>query len=76
MFVPFLAAEALVLTLSTLCPYYQQKHLAFEKNFWSTKMGLQGASSEELTATKNAYDYFLADAANLKAVREHIKAAG
>eukprot|EP00193_Tetraselmis_chui_P018148 CAMPEP_0177782156 /NCGR_PEP_ID=MMETSP0491_2-20121128/18288_1 /TAXON_ID=63592 /ORGANISM="Tetraselmis chuii, Strain PLY429" /LENGTH=772 /DNA_ID=CAMNT_0019302379 /DNA_START=172 /DNA_END=2490 /DNA_ORIENTATION=- len=62
--------------ISKMNSQYEEKHLAFEKNFWSTKMGLQGASSEELTATKNAYDYFLADAANLKAVREHIKAAG
>ena len=33
-----------------------QVHAAFEDNFWSTKMNLQGCSSEALAKTKNDYD--------------------
>jgi hypothetical protein len=53
-----------------------QKHLAYETDFWSTKMGLKDASTERLTATKSAYDAFMADADNLKNVREQLKAEG
>jgi len=62
--------------ISRINAEYEEKHLAYEKNFWSTKMGLKGASSEALTSTKSAYDAFLADAENLKAVKEHLKAEG
>ncbi len=44
-------------------------HVAYEENFWSTKMGLTGASSEALASTKTAYETFLGDPENLKAVR-------
>jgi len=55
---------------------YEEKHLAYEKDFWSTKMGLKGASVESLAATKNDYDAFLSDAENLSAVQEQLKAEG
>uniref|UniRef100_A0A061S728 Oligoendopeptidase f n=2 Tax=Tetraselmis sp. GSL018 TaxID=582737 RepID=A0A061S728_9CHLO len=55
---------------------YEEKHLAFENDFWSTKMGLKDASSESFTATKSAYDAFLADPSNLKTVREHLALEG
>ncbi|KAL4458233.1 hypothetical protein ABPG75_013098 [Micractinium tetrahymenae] len=49
---------------------YEKAHLEYEKSFWSTKMGLTGASAAELASTKTAYDAFLADPARLAAVRE------
>lgn len=46
-------------------------HLCLDqRNFWSTKMGLAGASSDELARTKSALDAFLSDAAKLAAVRK------
>ena len=39
---------------------YEKKHLSFEDNFWSTKMGLQGASTDALAQTKTDYETFLA----------------
>jgi hypothetical protein len=53
-----------------------QKHLAYETDFWSTKMGLKDASTERLTATKSSYDAFMANADNLKNVREQLGAEG
>lgn len=44
-------------------------HKAYEDNFWATKMGLAGCSPEALASSKTAYDTFLSDATNLKAVR-------
>lgn len=35
---------------------HAQAHLKFEENFWSTKMGLNGASSEALAKTKTDYE--------------------
>ena len=46
-------------------------HLGLDpRNFWSTKMGLAGASADELARTKSALDAFLSDAAKLAAVRK------
>ena len=39
---------------------YEHSHLAFENNFWSTKMGLKGASTDDLAQTKTDYETFLA----------------
>lgn len=39
------------------------------RHFWSTKMGLAGASADALAASKSALDAFLSDAAKLAAVR-------
>ena len=33
---------------------YEKAHVDYERNFWSTKMGLADASSEQLAATKTA----------------------
>jgi hypothetical protein len=52
---------------------YEAKHLAFENHFWSTKMGLQGASIEQLAVTKSEYESFLGDSAKLKLTREFLK---
>ena len=46
-----------------------QVHVAYENNFWATKMALPGASAAELARTKTAYDAFLGDAARLSAAR-------
>ncbi|KAJ3174967.1 hypothetical protein HK101_010792 [Irineochytrium annulatum] len=51
---------------------YEVKHRNFENNFWSTKMALNGASSAELTRTKNELDLFLGDAAMMKVVRSYL----
>ncbi|KAI8616387.1 oligoendopeptidase [Chytriomyces sp. MP71] len=48
---------------------YEQKHKAFEDNFWSTKMNLKGCSADELTRTKNELDRFLGDAQMLAKVQ-------
>ncbi|KAJ3028000.1 UNVERIFIED_CONTAM: hypothetical protein HDU68_002682 [Siphonaria sp. JEL0065] len=53
---------------------YEQKHKAFEDNFWATKMNLKGCSSDELTRTKNELDTFLGDASMLQKVQELLKA--
>ena len=50
--------------------------MAYEKNFWATKMHLAGCSSEDLSASKTDYDNFLASEANLAAVREALSAEG
>jgi hypothetical protein len=50
--------------------------VAYEKNFWATKMHLAGCSSEDLSASKTGYDNFLASEANLAAVREALAAEG
>ncbi|KAF5828250.1 oligoendopeptidase [Dunaliella salina] len=55
---------------------YEQVHRNFEHNFWATKMGLKGANNEELARTKSAYEAFLGEPSNLKAVREAQKAEG
>lgn len=86
---------------------YEQVHLKYEANFWSTKvnkgvhglwaatgcclplqnsatstplgrsqMKLAGASSDELSSTKTAYDAFLADPGRLAAVRQQLQAEG
>lgn len=52
---------------------YEQKHKAFEDNFWATKMALKSASTEELAKTKTDYENFLGDAETLKEVRELLK---
>ncbi|KAJ3111647.1 hypothetical protein HK100_002621 [Physocladia obscura] len=52
---------------------YEQKHKAFEDNFWATKMNLKGSSSDELTRTKNELDTFLGDASMLARVQELLK---
>jgi hypothetical protein len=48
---------------------YEKLHLAFENDFWSTKMALKGASTDSLTATKSALDKFLRDKDNLATAR-------
>ena len=35
---------------------YEAAHKTFEDNFWSTKMGLKGASNEALARTKTDYE--------------------
>lgn len=55
---------------------YEKAHLDYEKNFWSTKMNLAGNSSAELSRTKTVYDSFLADAAQLAAVRQALQKEG
>ena len=35
---------------------YEAAHKTFEDNFWSTKMGLEGASNEALARTKTDYE--------------------
>lgn len=52
---------------------YEKVHVAFENNFWATKMSLKGSSSEALARTKTEYEAFLGDAAKLKAVREKLQ---
>lgn len=52
---------------------YLGVHVKYEENFWATKMGLAGASTAALAASKTAYDEFLADPANLSAVQERLK---
>eukprot|EP00878_Enallax_costatus_P001069 GHUV01001206.1.p1 GENE.GHUV01001206.1~~GHUV01001206.1.p1 ORF type:complete len:671 (+),score=225.42 GHUV01001206.1:78-2090(+) len=52
---------------------YEKVHKAFEDNFWATKMNLKGCSSDALSKTKTDYDSFLADPANLKAVKEQLQ---
>ena len=47
---------------------YDERHRAFEENFWATKMGLAGASKEALVRTNGEYEDFLADEGNLQAV--------
>ncbi len=42
----------------------------------STKMGLEGASTEALARSKTDYETFLADPENLKVVREKLAAEG
>ncbi|KAG2444565.1 hypothetical protein HXX76_001310 [Chlamydomonas incerta] len=54
---------------------YEKAHLSYEDNFWSTKMALKGNSSDALAATKTAYETFLGDPVNLRAVREALEAA-
>lgn len=49
---------------------YLTLHKSFEDNFWSTKMALDGNSTEDLTRTKQELDIFLRDKANLGSVRE------
>ncbi|KAI9353858.1 oligoendopeptidase [Obelidium mucronatum] len=55
---------------------YEQKHKAFEDNFWSTKMNLKGCSSDELTRTKNELDAFLGDETLLARVQQLLAAGG
>ena len=55
---------------------YERVHKEYEDNFWATKMGLAGSSMEQLLATKNAYDTFLADSANLEGVRKYLQIPG
>lgn len=62
--------------ISQLNSEYNRAHLEYEENFWSTKMGLRGASADALSATKTALDAFLADPARLAAVRRQLQAPG
>eukprot|EP00195_Chlamydomonas_chlamydogama_P009741 CAMPEP_0202900574 /NCGR_PEP_ID=MMETSP1392-20130828/11915_1 /ASSEMBLY_ACC=CAM_ASM_000868 /TAXON_ID=225041 /ORGANISM="Chlamydomonas chlamydogama, Strain SAG 11-48b" /LENGTH=623 /DNA_ID=CAMNT_0049586991 /DNA_START=175 /DNA_END=2046 /DNA_ORIENTATION=- len=55
---------------------YEKVHVAYENNFWSTKMALKGCSTEDLARTKTEYENFLGDPANLKAVREKLQEPG
>jgi hypothetical protein len=72
---PPLAARRTPRRRSLLAPP-AQVHVAYEKNFWATKMHLAGCSSEDLSASKTGYDNFLASEANLAAVREALAAEG
>lgn len=51
---------------------YENKHLNYENNFWSTKMNLEGCNNAELVKTKNELDSFLGDAAMLTKVQEYL----
>ena len=62
--------------LEDLNNQYEAFHKDFEADFWATKMGLAGNSTEQLTATKGAYDGFLRDKSNLQAVRAHLQLEG
>lgn len=53
-----------------------QVHLAYEDNFWSTKMALKGHSMEALSRTKTDYDAFLSNPENLARVRAQLEDAG
>ncbi|PSC69592.1 peptidase M3 [Micractinium conductrix] len=55
---------------------YEKAHVEYEKNFWSTKMKLAGASSEALSTSKTEYDQFLADKSRLAAVRQQLATPG
>ncbi|KAG2489329.1 hypothetical protein HYH03_012161 [Edaphochlamys debaryana] len=63
-------ATEVVELIDRLNAAYEKVHVAYEENFWSTKMALAGSSSDALASTKTAYDAFLADPANLAAVRK------
>jgi len=62
--------------ISSLNTQYEKYHLDFENQFWGTKMALKSGSTEELSATKSAYEAFLGDANNLAAVRARLAAGG
>eukprot|EP00611_Tribonema_gayanum_P015560 TRINITY_DN2741_c0_g1_i1.p1 TRINITY_DN2741_c0_g1~~TRINITY_DN2741_c0_g1_i1.p1 ORF type:complete len:644 (+),score=223.31 TRINITY_DN2741_c0_g1_i1:81-2012(+) len=49
---------------------YERLHLAFENDFWGTKMGLKGFTPESLTATKGAMEAWLRDKGNLARAAE------
>lgn len=55
---------------------YEQAHKEFEDNFWATKMGLAGASTDALAATKTRLDEWLADPSHLAAVKEQLADLG
>eukprot|EP00571_Detonula_confervacea_P015345 CAMPEP_0172300836 /NCGR_PEP_ID=MMETSP1058-20130122/2844_1 /TAXON_ID=83371 /ORGANISM="Detonula confervacea, Strain CCMP 353" /LENGTH=670 /DNA_ID=CAMNT_0013010751 /DNA_START=30 /DNA_END=2042 /DNA_ORIENTATION=+ len=54
---------------------YERLHLAFELQFWGTKMALSGPeySTEELTRTKGEMEAFLADESKLAKTRDLLK---
>lgn len=54
---------------------YLSVHKNFEDNFWSTKMNLTGASTQDLVETKVAMDEFLGSKANLAEVRAKMEGA-
>ena len=57
---------------------YERLHLAFEEQFWGTKMGLKAGdfSTEALTSTKLAMESFLASPERLAETRRHLAAHG
>ena len=54
---------------------YEAVHVAYEDDFWATKMALGGASVAALNASKAAYEAFLRDASLLAEVRAAIATA-
>mmetsp|Transcript_12072 Transcript_12072/g.36231 ORF Transcript_12072/g.36231 Transcript_12072/m.36231 type:complete len:656 (-) Transcript_12072:500-2467(-) len=59
--------------IASLNEQYEQVHKAFEDQFWSSKMGLKGASSDSLARSKTDYETFLADEQRLRATQEALK---
>ena len=58
---------------------YEEKHVAFENQFWGTKMALSSTdrfaySTELLSTTKTAMEDLLSNPAVLKEAREHLEA--
>ena len=58
---------------------YEEKHIAFENQFWGTKMALSSTdevtySTELLSKTKAAMEDLLSDPAVLKEARDHLEA--
>jgi oligoendopeptidase F len=52
---------------------YEKVHVEYENHFWSTKMGLKGASTAALASSKNALEEFLGDEAALLKVQQFLK---
>lgn len=51
---------------------YQDVHVAYERNFWATKMNLSGASTQALTSSKAALDAFLGNESTLSQTRQYL----
>lgn len=66
-------SETVTKFINDMNAQYEKVHLAYEDNFWSTKMALKGHSMEALSATKTAYDTWLSNPDNLSAVRAQLE---
>ena len=73
---PLSGPEAVTATIDRINRQYTTVHEEYEKNFWATKMGLNGSSPEKLSSTKTALEEFLADPSNLADVEKALKVDG